>query len=258
MMKKYLLLIVALFITGMGTACQSGPPDPGFRVSTYRTTLDPITGLPVTFSHTNILLSGAWDRDIGTPRGSLTVFLSRNTGSSGYVNVDNGRAPAVWELTEDSGACAGQTIAEEIYPGENEDIYCTDFPTFIFFASPAFIDKTDPPASVTINGQGISTAGGMPNVEYWDSYGNLVGQRQATSVAGDGSWLNGPVPDLSNAGTGTFVVRVKNPDGALAGIAYIDVWYPYIYEPPPPPPGCGGEPLDPRMERPICDYEYSY
>ncbi len=214
----------------------------------YRTTIDTFTGLPITFSHQNILLSGAWDRNIGgSQSGSLTVFLGRSSGSVGYVNVDGGRAPAVWELTEDNGPCAGQTVAEEINPGENEDIYCTELPIFLFNASPSFIDKTEPPTSIAIYGSGISSAGGMPNVEYWDSYGNMIGQQPATSVASDGTWLTGPLPDLTNAGTGRFAVQVKNPDGVLVGVAYIDVWYPYIYEPPPPPPGCG-EPGGPLCE----------
>jgi hypothetical protein len=252
MTRRYLLLIAALFFVGIGTACQSGPPNPGFRISMYRTTVDIFTGLPTTFPHQNILLSGAWDRDIGNHTGSLTVFLGRSSGSVGYVNVEGGRAPAVWELTEDNGPCAAQTVAEEISPGENEDIYCTELPSFfVFNASPSFIDKTEPPTSITINGTGISTAGGMPTVEYWDSYGNMIGQQQATSVASDGSWLTGPVPNLTNSGTGRFAVRVKNPDGVLAGIAYIDVWYPYVYEPPPPPSDCS-EP-DPYHYQPVCD-----
>jgi hypothetical protein len=255
MIRRYLLLIVALFFVGVSTACQSEPPKPGFRISMYRTTTDIFTGLPTTFPHQNILLSGAWDRDIGSPTGSLTVFLGRSSGSVGYVDVAGGRAPAVWELTEDNGPCAGQTVAEQLYPGENEDIYCTELPFFLFNASPSFIDKTDPPTSITINGSGISSAGGIPTVEYWDSYGNMIGQQPATSVASDGTWLTGPVPNLTDSGTGRFAVRVKNPDGALAGIAYIDVWYPYVYEPPPPPPGGCGE-NSPNRDQQICEFQY--
>lgn len=254
MTRRYLLLIVALFFVGVSTACSSEPPNPGFRVTTRLLTTDILTGGVSDVPHQNILLSGAWDRDITTPTGSLTVFLGRSSGSGGYVDVAGGRAPAVWELTEDNGQCAGQTVAEQIYPGEDEEIFCAVHAFSSFNASPSFIDKTDPPTSITINGSGISSVGGMPTVEYWDSYGNMIGQQQATSVASDGTWLTGPVPNLTDSGTGRFGLRVKNPDGVLMGIAYIDVWYPYVYEPPPPPPGgCGNN--DPRMEQPICEVQ---
>lgn len=260
MTRKYLLLIVALFSVAVSTACQPGPPNPGFRISMYRTVINAL-GIPSTFAHQHILLSGQWERDrTGTVVGNLRSFSGHSSGVNGFVNVEHGRAAAVWVLREDNGPCAGQSVAEEVFPGENEDIYCIQTPFFRFNASPAFIDKTNPPTSITITGSGISTAGGTPSVQYWDSYGNMLGEQPAYSVSPDGTWLTGYVPDLANSGVGRFGVRVVNPDGGLAGIAFVDVFNPTLYEPPPPPPGpCYPQtyaPGEANMPAPVCDGTY--
>ena len=76
-------------------------------------------------------------------------------------------------------------------------------------ASPSTIDLTNPPSTVTITGQYFDATYGMPRVEYFDN-GYLIGSVLATSVSGGGTSLVANVPDLSNAYSGTYQIRVSN------------------------------------------------
>ena len=77
-------------------------------------------------------------------------------------------------------------------------------------ANPSSIDLTNPPATVTITGQGFDTTYGMPRVEYLDSNNYLIGSVYATSVSGGGTSLVASVPNLSNAYSGSYLIRVTN------------------------------------------------
>ena len=77
-------------------------------------------------------------------------------------------------------------------------------------ASPSGVDLNAPPSAITLTPQGFDTSYGMPRVDYFDEYGYLMGSAVATAVAGDGSWLQAPVPDLSQVYSGTYQVRVIN------------------------------------------------
>lgn len=77
-------------------------------------------------------------------------------------------------------------------------------------ASPSGIDLTAPPSLVILTPQGFDTTYGMPRIDYFDSTGFLLGSAVATAIAGDASWVQGPVPDLSQVYSGTYSVRVTN------------------------------------------------
>lgn len=234
-MKKTLLFAMAVALAVMCVGCNGGPPDPGFRVSTYLQRVNPITGLPETIAHQNVDLIG--DLVVRYPgnRGTRD-FFSGNTGSNAYVDADDAIAPAAWDLTELSGPCQGQTVSEDIDPGEDEDIYCDTIGSFFFFTViPNYIDLENPPATVTIEGRNINSIGGMPTVEYWDGAGNFVASAQATEVAADGTWLRGPTPDLSQVVPGTYLLKVKNPTGEYAGTGIAEC---FIRNEPEPPPPC--------------------
>src|SRR5215213_3762419 len=66
---------------------------------------------------------------------------------------------------------------------------------FFFFATPAVVDLQAPPADFMITGSGMSTTYGMPKVQYWDDYGQLLGETTASAVADDGSWLQAITPN---------------------------------------------------------------
>jgi hypothetical protein len=77
-------------------------------------------------------------------------------------------------------------------------------------ASPASVYLPGPPASGTITGQSFAATYAMPQVDYFDSNGYLVGSVYANSVSGDGTSLEANMPDLSNVYTGTYQVKVTN------------------------------------------------
>jgi hypothetical protein len=77
-------------------------------------------------------------------------------------------------------------------------------------ASPASVYLPSPPSTATITGQSFAATYGMPEVEYFDSNGYLVGSVYANSVSSDGTSLQANVPDLSSVYSGTYQVRVTN------------------------------------------------
>lgn len=77
-------------------------------------------------------------------------------------------------------------------------------------ANPASVYLPSPPSTVTITGQSFDSTYGMPRVAYFDGNGYLVGLSYATSVSGGGTSLQANVPDLSNAYSGTYQVKVSN------------------------------------------------
>jgi len=118
----------------------------------------------------------------------------------------------------------------------------------LFFASPFSINLQSPPASGSISGSGISAAYGMPIIEYRDYGDAIIGQTTATEVAADGSWLSGPVPDLSAAYTGTYLLWVsnRNADGSHSVIGVAEVQASGRDYPPPQDETC------PCGEQPPC------
>lgn len=92
----------------------------------------------------------------------------------------------------------------------------------LFSVSPDPINLQAPPGTLTIYGYGISGAYGAPIIECIDPYGRRLSTTTATSVAGDGSWVQIDLPDLSHAYTGQFQVIVINRtwDGSQEEIGY--------------------------------------
>jgi hypothetical protein len=100
---------------------------------------------------------------------------------------------------------------------------------FSFTASPSSADLNNPPASATVTGQAMDATYGMPRVDYYNEDGYLIGTTYATSVAGDGSSLVAPVPDLSQSWSGTYTLEVvnKNSEGFYVdflGSATVSCW----------------------------------
>jgi hypothetical protein len=81
---------------------------------------------------------------------------------------------------------------------------------FALSASPASVYLPSPPASGTITGQSFDATYGMPEVDYFDSNGYLIGAVYATSMSADGTWLQANLPNLSNAYSGTYQIKVTN------------------------------------------------
>jgi len=150
-----------------------------------------------------------------TPGATYLVFI---TGS-------NGIAITLTRIANSNGAITIQT------PVNCSNVYAVlaTNSNLALSASPSSIYLPGPPSTATITGQSFDTTYGMPRVEYFDGNGYLVGSVYATSVSGGGTSLQASVPDLSNAYSGNYVVRVTNKtyQGYYAhtvGTASITAW----------------------------------
>jgi hypothetical protein len=81
---------------------------------------------------------------------------------------------------------------------------------FTLSASPASVYLPSPPATGTITGQSFDATYGMPEVNYFDGNGYLVGGVYATSVSSDGTSLQVSTPDLSYVYSGNYQIKVTN------------------------------------------------
>jgi len=233
--KNYLLLIVALASVFAGAGCRRDNPipDPGYRITSYFQVIDG-WGFPVSTRKDPDKLFEA-DLVSSQPGAPGSVgFWTRRTNLLAEVDILDGIAPGDWFIASLDGVCQGTGFQTFIQRGQNKNISCRvpEHP-FFFFASPDYIDVDYPPASVTINGSGIDSSAGMPTVEYWDQYGYLVAQQQASQVAADGTWISGPTPDLSQVYSGNYLLRIRSATGAVLGDAAVQI---FKFEPPPPPP----------------------
>lgn len=96
-------------------------------------------------------------------------------------------------------------------------------------ASPSSVYLPSPPGTATITGQSFDTTYGMPMVEYFDSSGFMVGSVYANSVSSGGTSLQASMPNLSNAYSGTYQVKVTNKASSgyysnIVGTASITAW----------------------------------
>ena len=245
-MKNNRILFVLLIFMAAMASCIPSPPKPGFRISTTTTRFNAFF-FPQTVAYPNAGVNGrlveASPYLVGGPvTGTIPGFVG-STGPQAYLDVRGGVAPALWTMGFSLGSfCGGQTMFVQIFPGEDFGLDCFLIPIGGFFTvTPSTIDVSSPPAFVTINGSGISSAGGMPTVEYYNSYGTLVAQEAASDVAADGTWLSASTPNLSSVSSGRYVVTIRNPDGAVAGNAYVDI-FSFVEPPPNPEPSpCGPE-----------------
>jgi hypothetical protein len=246
--KNHILFLMLILLAG-SSACIPDPPNPGFRIRTWRIIYSFRFGY-VPFEAENIALNGnllrTFTGETRLPRGNVDAFIG-NSGPDARYDVVGGITPGIWRLGENSGDCAGQSLNTLIQPGESLPLNCRDQPfAFAFTLNPSFtatpsaIDVNSAPASITVNGFGISSDGGMPTVEYYDGNGILVAQVTASEVAADGTQLSASGPDLSLMTSGSnYILIVRNPDGTVAGDSLIYVFDSNI-APPDPDPGPGG------------------
>ncbi len=161
--------------------------------------------------------------------------IIRNTDGNGHLNYPK----------DANGACGNVTFT------------ISGTGLFSFSVNPYSIDSQAAPATMTVNGSELSTAYGMPLVQFYDNNSTFMGQTTATAVAGDGTWLEAPTTDLSGVYSGYYQVEISNigADGnpSLIGVANVNV---YGNDPPPPPDPTPCPPCQPNMECMPCDGVY--
>jgi hypothetical protein len=222
-------LIVMVLVTMGQSDCDDGPPPPpatGFSIHTQNN-IDTFIGRQ-TYDFGNVDTAGNVINDIGTAYGSVTNFR-HNTDANGRYTVNDGRVPARWHFAEFSGPCTNKTLNDDVTAHKEQFLICIlpDYPPF-FNMTPSSVDLNSPPASFTIGGAGLSTTYGMPVVEYYDEFGQLMAQTTATAVAGDGTWLQANTPNLYNVYSGTYIIAIRNATSQglweFVGTTSIDAW----------------------------------
>lgn len=244
MNKNKILFLITIFLVSF-SACVPGPPKPGFRIKTTRTTIAVGSPLPQTISASGIAVSGTVQSvQSGVQISGNIGAFSGVTNGDAYYDVGGGKTPATWRLGEDNGPCNGQRVNQFILnAGSTIGLDCRDIPVTFFNFLPSMIQRDDPPSSITIDGTGISDQGGMPTIEYYDLNGTLVAQSTASDVASGGNSLTAPTPNLSSFGSGAYIALVRNADGTSPGNGVV-VIFDYIQAPSDPPPdegSCGSD-----------------
>jgi len=256
---KFSLLSAVLLLASLTMACWpfgggDPPPQSGFSARGEMYVQSNVPGGLLFVTLTNV--QGAWQFDNGSALGNVRNFSS----CCGTRPVTDGRVPARWIITAGTFGCGQLTNPNmDVSAGQTKVAQClTPGFVFTFAASPVSIDLQAPPSTMSMTGSGVDTSYGMPRLEYMDPYtGNLIAATTATSVSGDGTWLQANTPDLSQIYSGDYTVFVSNvqADGSLVyiGAATLTAYgRDYVFDPPPPPGECGCPPDGPCM---VCGPE---
>jgi hypothetical protein len=228
-----LIATLALLIPAAGCGGGGGStsdPNRGFDVETI------VNSNGVNFAQ-GARVQAQFQYATGTTIGA-TEFFDRNVLHN--ARFEGAKVPGVWRFIASGYAgCFGQVRAEEdMGIGEKIRLTCFTIGVGLFSASPDSVDITAPPSTGTVAGSGIDATYGMPVVGYYNEGGYLMSEQTATAVAGDGTWLQGPVPDFSGSYNGQYnlVVSNKNADASRTIIGTAVVYVTGFYIPPPPEP----------------------
>jgi hypothetical protein len=254
---KFVLLSTVLVCCAFFASCSGGgsPQQTGFRAFGERWVQ--VFGGGFQFvSPTNI--TGQWLNDFAGATGETRSFSFLCLGP---CPITGGRAPARWNIFAGTPQleCIGylEPTQRDVAINTTQVSRCVILGVvFPFAPAPNLINLQAPPTTVELTGENLSTAYGMPYIEYRDPYtGNLIGATSATAVGAKGTWLQAAAPDLSSVYDGVYNILISNvrADGSLepVGTATIETTgRPYPYEPPPDPGPCGCPPDSPCM---ICE-----
>jgi hypothetical protein len=261
LLLRTVLFLASLFVLSAYSCTNSLPPTtsgPGFLIETEFFSLEgSLFPTPVG----NVVTGWTWKNDVAgfTAVGDASPFQNQ-TNVIGIGVSDNGRVPALWDVSWKSGGppeCIGAPEDPVLgqfqsNPGRITEVICFERPntdsvqlqsqqTFTFNPSPIYTDGSSG-STATISGSGLSTQYGMPLLRYFDMTGNLVTQTNVTAVASDGSWATAPIPDVSQLQLGGYAGFIYNAN-ASGGYDYLGTTSVMVLDPPPPPPpdgGCGG------------------
>jgi hypothetical protein len=262
---KIVLLSAVLLCAGLSAACGGGgstAPQSGFSVQGQKY-VQTASGDFALVSVANV--QGAWqfDNSSNAVGNNKTIPVELCVGP---CPVTDGRVPARWTIIAGPfGECFGQLTNPnmDVNAGDTKIAKCV-VPgiLFPFSMNPGSVDLQATPATFDMTGSNLDTTYGAPHLDYIDSYtGDVIGSVDATAVSADGSWLQAPMPDLSQVYSGTYTIFVSNrqSDGSLSyvGSSTVDTYgRDGVYGDPPPDQcqptydsGGGGSAM---MEQPVC------
>jgi hypothetical protein len=249
----FILTTMPFMFTGCPSSGPTLPPRTGgggFFISTFTSfNFGPLDVAPT------VQIQLTWQKDLfGAAGDANPQTVTTNSGGVGIVN--NGRTPATWNfkwLFSLTGPCVGQSLNADAHfvdddvplvctvftRGGDQEVTSTELPDYSFSPDPVITDGSAG-SEALISGQGFNSQFGMPLVQYFDLNGNLVAQASATTVAGDGTWMSAPIPDVSQLSPGTYVGLVSNANSSggydILGSISVEVTLPTAPSPPPPDP----------------------
>jgi|GEM_PF-2961094 len=252
-MKKstYTLTIFSLLFVLLLGGCSSGPnpnlPDPGFTIVTQRR-----NSLGIESRQPNTAVFGNQTRPtFSDARGNVRTFRGITSPTVGLLPVPDGVAPAFWELGEESGPCLGQVTFGEMKRADFNYLTCAEFRLEfpLAFLPSSGLMSGDPTLVWTVTGTGMNTNYGMPMLQVYDVFGNVVAYVQATDcgytpetdTTPEITWMSGNSSALAGLASGSYTADIWNqtPDGTGAYVGFVDFTI-YGNEPPPSPDPCWG------------------
>ncbi|HEU5414051.1 MAG TPA: hypothetical protein VFW31_09855 [Candidatus Angelobacter sp.] len=179
--------------------------------------------------------------------GGLTGFGPNTTDGTGHFTVsDSNSGVAIGPSCEwlfsrgTSNQCPVQSVNEQhnvTFSGMEVALAC-GVTVNTFAASPATIDPTAPPATMTITGHNMSATYAMPKIDFYDQNRTLWLEVTALSVSSDGTSLVLPANQITFAdGEYAAVVSVMQADGTWNSVGGADI---HVATPVSPPSGGGG------------------
>lgn len=191
-MSRTMTTVAFLTVLSLGAAgCNSGLLGGTAFFDVFTTVT--VNGIQVREPNVQISGSAAFLSQCAQRPNGVSHFGDQNavfTNSQGAYRQTNPAIACTWISTRfPSSQCSAlSTVTHYVYDGATAPLPCT-VQASSFGVSPLTVDVTAPPASIMIQGQGISTTYGMPKVYIYDEYSNLLGQVTATSVNGAGTEL---------------------------------------------------------------------
>lgn len=185
----------------------------GAPASTIVTSHKSLTGLETIIA--DAVSSGIHVSDGATASGQTFAYNNVSSGNTGNFFVTDGRAPALWRFTAISNfrGCERSPFNTTLFPVERNKynyLICFDG-RFPFPQLPQSIDGSTAPVEFTIWADGLlDTTYGMPKLQYFNIYGTMMAETQATQVSPDGMWLKGWSNCLTNLPVGNYTVKIYN------------------------------------------------
>jgi len=251
-MKLLLCVPIALALLAFGCPSSTPPPPPpdGFSVQTqYQEFVNEIPVTPPTLLPlVNIKSTYAFTAP-GVPTTGTLRDCDGFTDTLAILQCPARVVPGTWVFTFLSGPCVGisDNTSFDIPAGTRLGYRC-EIHHRRFFLSVGSLDVNAPPATVSLTGTGMSSAYGMPVIQFVNtSSGVIVASTTATSINTEGTWIQATMPNVSSAYSGQYVAVVYNAqaNGTFLGIG--GDWIDFYGNDPPP----GDPPPDDPEETPI-------
>jgi hypothetical protein len=251
--KRYLSLIaLAVGLTSL-PSCLSAPPGMRIRAYQWHRVGSLETRVPIQLNS----VTGDWQEDTGynaDAPNEITHFRV-NLDRTGQASVENTRSPARWVLVL-GAICVDNrfSVNTEGGPGSISQVVlpCERIRgiPFRLAVDPDTANAQAMPGSFQLTGEGdgeVDLSYGMPEIDFFDPWGNLAGIVTASSFTVDGqgiAWITGSMPSLTYNGTYYITVGQWQADSSLEVIgtstmAVFNGQDPPVYDPPPEEDPCG-------------------